>query len=94
MVDDIAFAVGCVLTAAGCCSVLAGWTPPWLRNVTRPRLFGVWSLCLGLFCVTQLPVLRDGLVRLGASGVDARIALLLVSATALLLAHGRTRGFR
>lgn len=92
VVDYTTFALGCLLTLTGLVSVLSGRAPSWLRHVGRPRLFGVWALCLGLFCVTQLPALRDEVVRLGSAAVDARVALLLVSAAALLLGLRRTRG--
>jgi hypothetical protein len=78
--------------AAGCISILSGWAPSWLWHVDRPRLFGVWALCLGVFCVTQLPALRSGVTRLGSAAIDARVALLLVSAAALLLGLRRARG--
>ncbi|MFD7895260.1 hypothetical protein [Streptomyces sp. NPDC059743] len=92
VVDYTAFAAGCVLILAGCVSVLSGWAPSWLRHVDRPRLFGAWALCLGVFCVTQLPALRSGVTRLGSAAIDARVALLLVSAAALLLGLRRPRG--
>ncbi|MFE7753059.1 hypothetical protein [Streptomyces sp. NPDC057428] len=92
VVDYTAFAAGCVLILAGCVSVLSGWAPSFLRHVDRPRLFGAWALGLGVFCVTQLPALRSGVTRLGSAAIDARVALLLVSAAALLLGLRRTRG--
>ncbi|MEW2118678.1 hypothetical protein AB0945_26495 [Streptomyces sp. NPDC005474] len=92
LVDYTAFAMGCILALAGLISVLFGWAPSWLRHVDRPRLFGVWALCIGLFCITQLPALRNGVVRLGSVAVDARVTLLLVSAAALLVGLRRPRG--
>ncbi|MER7836161.1 hypothetical protein ABTY98_09640 [Streptomyces sp. NPDC096040] len=92
LVDCTAFAVGCLLTVAGGVSVLSGRAPSWPRHVERTRLFGVWALCLGLFCVTQPPALRDEVTGLGAAAVDGRVALLLVSAAALLLGVRKPRG--
>jgi hypothetical protein len=92
VVDYTAFAVGCLLTIAGLVSILSGWAPSWLRHVERPRLFGVWALSLGIFCVTQLPTLRTEVTKLGSAAIDTRVALLLISAAALLLGVRRTRG--
>ncbi|MET8413041.1 hypothetical protein ABZV34_34125 [Streptomyces sp. NPDC005195] len=91
VVDYTTFAVGCLLALAGLISLLAGWAPTWLRHVERPRLFGAWALCLGTFCVTQLPALRTEVIKLGDPAIDACVVLLLISAAALLLGLRRPR---
>ncbi|MHB9859412.1 hypothetical protein [Streptomyces sp. YIM S03343] len=87
------FVVGCVTALTGCVALVSGWVPPWLDHVARPRLFGLWGLCMGVFCMVQLPVLRDRVVGMGPVAIDAVPLLAVVGMVALLLGKrpGRAR---
>jgi hypothetical protein len=87
------FAVGCVLALAGCVALVSGWVPAWRQPVLRPRLLGLWGLCWGVFCMVQLPALRDRVADTGTVGIDA-VLLLVVVALVTLFLSGRSRRTR
>jgi hypothetical protein len=89
MVEYTAFAVGCVLTLVGCVCVLVGRVPSRLPHVGRPRPFGVWCVCTGVFCTVQLPALHDRVVAAGTLAVDGVLLLVPVGAAALFLSSRR-----
>ncbi|MFE5025627.1 hypothetical protein ACFRAO_20410 [Streptomyces sp. NPDC056656] len=43
---------GLALITAGAASMRTGWTPPWSR-VTRPSVYGLGTLLVGVPCVVQ-----------------------------------------
>ncbi|WP_223280852.1 hypothetical protein [Streptomyces antnestii] len=45
---------GLLLIASGTASMRTGWVPPWARRrVTRPSLYGLGAVLVGVPCVVQ-----------------------------------------
>ncbi|MFB7710094.1 hypothetical protein [Streptomyces sp. NPDC056105] len=44
---------GLALITAGVASMRTGWTLPWSRRVTRPSVYGLGTLLVGVACVVQ-----------------------------------------
>jgi hypothetical protein len=91
LVDYVAFVIGCALGLLGGVVLLTGWYPPRIKAVEKPRYFGVWALSVGIFCITQLPVLRNRIVEMGDIAISARIMLVVIAAVALLAGIRRNR---
>ncbi|MEU2283853.1 hypothetical protein ABZ614_18280 [Streptomyces sp. NPDC013178] len=87
IVDYTAFALGCVLVLAGCVSVLTGRAPSRFTYVGRPRLFGVWCVCTGVFSMAHLPALQQRVVDAGSVAVAAVPLLMFVGLVALFLSR-------
>lgn len=53
----VGMVLGALLIACGIASLRTGWVPPWVRRrVTRPRLFGLGALLVGVPEVVQGPL--------------------------------------
>lgn len=91
MLYDAVFAVGCVIALTGGVALFSGWVPPWLTYVSRPRLFGLWCLSMGIFCMAQLPAIGDRVRGVGSVGIDAILLLVVIGIVALLLSVRRNR---
>ncbi|WP_105971876.1 hypothetical protein [Streptomyces geranii] len=91
IVDYAVFAIGCAFSLLGGVALLTGRSPSRLKGVGKPRYFGVWALSIGIFCITQLPVLRNWIVEMGDIAIIARVMLMVIAAVALLAGIRRNR---
>jgi hypothetical protein len=89
MVEYAAFGMGCALTPVGCVLALTGRAPSRLPHAGRPRLFGVWCVCTGVFGTVQLPALHKRVVEAGSVAVDGVLVLMLLGTAALFLSVRR-----